>query len=112
MSHPELAASLSALSTPVLVVIGVLGLAELGLDVFALVDLYRRPAARVALGNKWIWVLIILLVNLVGAILYLAVGRLPTPSTDASTQASRPPGEVGKIVDSLYGTPARPDDPK
>jgi 4-amino-4-deoxy-L-arabinose transferase-like glycosyltransferase len=110
MSHPELATSLSALPSPVLVVLGAVALIQIGLDVFALVDLYRRPVALVALGNKWIWVAIILLVNFLGAILYLAIGRQPAPSVDAAGQERRPPEQVEKIVDSLYGAQGRPDD--
>jgi hypothetical protein len=39
-------------------------LIELGLMIFALVDLVRRP--RVKGGNKWLWVIVILLINIVG----------------------------------------------
>lgn len=47
-------------------------LLELGLVVFALVDLRRRAATR---GPKWVWVLVILFVNLIGPILYFLIGR-------------------------------------
>jgi len=47
-------------------------LLELGLMVFALLDLRRRATTR---GPKWIWVLIILFVNLLGPILYFLIGR-------------------------------------
>ena len=107
-----MATSLAELSAPVLVAVALLGLVQVGLAVFALVDLYRRPVAQVAPGNKWIWVAIIVLVNFLGAILYLAIGRQPAPSADVSSQASRPREEVDKIVDSLYGTPNFPDDRK
>jgi len=112
MSHLELATSLSAISPPVLAVLGAIALIQISLYVLALVDLYRRPVAQVALGNKWIWLAIIMLVNIIGALLYLAVGRQPTPAVEVSGQERRSPEQVEKIVDSLYGTQHRPRDRK
>ena len=45
---------------------------QLALIIFALVDLARREQTR---GPKWVWVLIILFVNLIGPIIYLLAGR-------------------------------------
>lgn len=45
---------------------------QLGLIIVALVDLWRRPKTK---GPKWVWVLVILLVNYVGPIIYFVVGR-------------------------------------
>ncbi len=47
-------------------------LLQLGLMVFALVDLIRRERTK---GPKWGWALVIILVNLIGPIVYLVVGR-------------------------------------
>jgi Phospholipase_D-nuclease N-terminal len=47
-------------------------LLQLGLIVVALIDLARRERTR---GPKWVWVLVILFVNLIGPILYFVVGR-------------------------------------
>jgi hypothetical protein len=47
-------------------------LLQLVLIVVALVDLARRERTR---GPKWLWVLIILFVNLIGPILYFVIGR-------------------------------------
>jgi hypothetical protein len=47
-------------------------LVELGLKGVALADLVRRERAR---GPKWLWVLVILLINLIGPIVYLVFGR-------------------------------------
>ena len=85
-----------------LVIAVVVGLIQVALDAIALVDLYRRPKEQVALGNKWAWIAIILLVNLLGAILYLLVGRKQTPAVDvlpSPPSASR----AESIADSLYG---------
>ena len=47
-------------------------LIQLVLIVFALADLLRRDNIR---GPKWVWVLVILFVNMIGPIIYLLVGR-------------------------------------
>jgi hypothetical protein len=103
---------LADLPTGVLVAIVIAGLLQVTLDVIALVDLYRRPVERVTLGNKWVWVAIILFVNLLGAILYLAVGRRPAPAAEVP-QASRPtPERAEGVVESLYGRRDEGDDPR
>lgn len=45
---------------------------QLALLTFALVDLARRPKAN---GPKWLWVIIIVFINLIGPIAYFLVGR-------------------------------------
>ena len=97
---------LSTLPVPVLVALGVLVLVQISLDVVALVDLYRRPAALVAGGNKWLWVALVLLVNLLGAILYLVVGRIPAVA-GTEPSASRPVS-TESIADALYGPRSDP----
>ncbi len=47
-------------------------LLQLALMLFALIDLARRPKAN---GPKWLWVLIIILVNFIGPIAYFLIGR-------------------------------------
>lgn len=47
-------------------------LIQLGLLVFALVDLIRRERTK---GPKWLWGIIIVVVNIIGPIVYLLVGR-------------------------------------
>ena len=47
-------------------------LLQLLLIVVALVDLARRPKVN---GPKWIWVVIIVLINFIGPIAYFLVGR-------------------------------------
>ena len=47
-------------------------LIELGLMVFCLVDIARREKTK---GPKWMWILIVVLVNLLGSIAYLIIGR-------------------------------------
>ena len=45
-------------------------LLELGLAIFALI---RHPQVRI--GNKWIWIPVILFLQFLGPILYFVIGR-------------------------------------
>jgi hypothetical protein len=45
---------------------------QLGLMVAALLDLVKREQTR---GPKWMWVVIIIFVNLIGPIIYFLLGR-------------------------------------
>lgn len=45
---------------------------QLGLLIFALVDLLKREKTN---GPKWLWVIIIVFVNMIGPIVYFIVGR-------------------------------------
>ena len=47
-------------------------LLQLGLMIFALLDLIRRERTK---GPKWAWALVIVLINFVGPIVYLVIGR-------------------------------------
>jgi hypothetical protein len=47
-------------------------LIELALLIIALVDLIRREKTR---GPKWVWVLVIVLINFIGPIVYFITGR-------------------------------------
>lgn len=49
-------------------------LVELGLLVYALVDLFRADR-RVKGGNKLVWALVIIFVSTLGPIIYLLLGR-------------------------------------
>lgn len=48
-------------------------LIQLGLMIFALVDLIKRE--KVKGGNKVVWALVIVLINIIGPIVYLIFGR-------------------------------------
>lgn len=47
-------------------------LLQLGLMIFALVDLIKTPYTN---GPKWMWAVIIIVVNIIGPILYFVMGR-------------------------------------
>lgn len=45
---------------------------QLGLMIFALVDIFRREKTR---GPKWLWIVVVVLGEMIGPILYFVVGR-------------------------------------
>ncbi|ANU22197.1 PLD nuclease N-terminal domain-containing protein [Planococcus donghaensis] len=47
-------------------------LIQLALMIFALVDLVKNPNPN---GPKWMWGIVIVVINLIGPILYLVIGR-------------------------------------
>jgi hypothetical protein len=85
------------------VAIGVLAIFGLVMLVIALLDLYRRTDEQVVGGRRWVWLLVILLVNSgLGAIIYLLAGRKPAPAVDAAP--AKPASERAEAAaDSLYG---------
>jgi hypothetical protein len=87
-----------------LVALAVLVVAQITLDVIALVDLYRRPVDQVTFANKWIWLAIILLVNTVGAIIYLLAARKPAVLTDGDIPSTSKSVGSDDIADILYGS--------
>ncbi|WP_084635234.1 ATP-binding cassette domain-containing protein [Propionicicella superfundia] len=92
----------ASLPTWALVALGVWVVLELVLYAVALVVLARTPRERLSLP-KWAWAVVILAVQVVGAIVFLAAGRRPVPVADEARRAlpSQPadPGMVGL----LYG---------
>lgn len=82
----------------------VLLVVQIALQIVALIDLSRRPAGTPPPG-KWLWLVVVLFANLIGAVVYLAVARRAVPPTAAETS---PPPEIGQdkaraTVDALYG---------
>lgn len=90
-----------------LVALVVLAVVEIGLAVFCIVDIVRRPA--VLGGRKWLWIVLVVLFGLAGPIIYLAVGRVPPPAAaetrDEPEAMTRTRAE--SAADLLYG-PAGP----
>jgi membrane protein YqaA with SNARE-associated domain len=82
------------------VALGVLSLVQLALQVYALVDLVRR--VRVAGGRKWPWLLIIVLGQLLGAIIYLALGRKADEVVDAASAGGSRHERMQQALDTLY----------
>ncbi|OQA21664.1 MAG: Negative regulatory protein YxlE [Chloroflexi bacterium ADurb.Bin360] len=49
-------------------------LIEIGLLIFALLDLIKRPQEELR-GSKTMWLFIVVLVNIIGPIIYFTLGR-------------------------------------
>jgi hypothetical protein len=97
------------LPTAVRAAIVVLGAVQIGVEAAALIVLARTPAERIRLGKKWPWVLIILFVNLIGAVVFLAVGR--TPEVAAKEPGAGAAGEtMARAAEMLYGSGEASDD--
>lgn len=97
--------SLSDLPTGVLIAIGLLALVQIAVEVWAIVKLLQTPDDRLVFGKKWPWLVIILFVNLIGAIVFLVAGRKPAPATDPLGQGAGAPAEnrAARAADVLYG---------
>lgn len=110
---PALAALTLSHNPAVVALVVVIALVNVALAVVSLVSLIPRPAAAIRFHNRWIWVALILLVNVIGSLLYLAFGRIDAPLPEGT---GRPPGDrsvtdrAAAAVDLLYG-PRPQDDP-
>jgi hypothetical protein len=87
-----------------LIPLAVLSIAQIALEVFALVKLIRTPDDQLVFGKKWPWVLIILFVNFIGAIVFLAAGRTPAAAVDPAAQpGATDETRAARAADVLYG---------
>jgi hypothetical protein len=106
-SNLPMSSNLSTLPAGALAALLALALvAIITLDVFALLDLYRRPTSQVVLANKWIWVAIILLTSSffsLGAIIYLVAGRRPAVLTDDAAPSKSTSVRTESVSNALYG---------
>ena len=89
-------------------VLAVLIAVELGVLAWALVDLARRPAATVAGGRKLPWLVLCVLLQLIGPIVYLVAGRQrPERPATAGETAAADGATAEAVVGALYaGAPA------
>ncbi len=80
-----------------------LGVVQLVLQIWALVDLTRRP--RVRMDKKWLWALIIILGGnmLIGPIVYFAIGRNVPEPVDIAAGPGADGDRTRRAVDTLYG---------
>ena len=95
-------AQLLGVSTAVATIALLVFAVQVALQVYALVDLARRE--QVYGGKKWVWALIIVLGNLLGAIGYLVAGR-PEKAVDVSGSGASTAGREAarRAVDAVYG---------
>lgn len=59
-------------ATRLILLLSPLVLIQIGLMIAALVDLAKRERVK---GPKWVWALVIILVNIIGPIVYFVAGR-------------------------------------
>ncbi len=97
------------LSPGLVALLGVLGLVNLGLMALALVSLFTRPVEAVRFRRRWLWAVVIVAVNWIGPLLYLAVGRVDAPLRDDSGSGDVPAAErARRAVELLYGPAESP----
>jgi ABC-2 type transport system ATP-binding protein len=82
-----------------LVALVVLGVAEVALAVYCIVDIARRPA--VLGGRKWVWMLLVVLFTIPGSIIYLAIGRGSAPSAEPGAVPDREARERTQTATAL-----------
>ena len=102
-SNLPMSSNLSTLPAGAMAALAALALVVIALDVIALLDLYRRPTSQVVLANKWIWVPVILLVEILGSIIYLVAGRRPAVLTDDAARSQSTSVRTENVADALYG---------
>ena len=94
------------ISTPIAIAIVALCVVQITLQIWALVDLIRRPAPA---QRKAVFAAVIVLAGLIGALAYLAVGRPMLDEDSRGASAGRGDEAARKrALDQLYG----PDDRK
>src|SRR5262249_26778792 len=94
------------IARPVGIAIIVLGVIQLTLQIWALVDIIKRPAPA---QRKLIFAAVTVLGGLLGAIAYLAVGRPMLAETSSGESVGSSDAAARKrALDQLYG----PDHPK
>jgi ABC-2 type transport system ATP-binding protein len=93
-AHQESATNivgLDAITPQLLLLLVPLLLLQLGLTVLAVVDLLRDDR-RVRGGNKGVWAVVIVFVNMIGPIVYLLVGRVDGPPEPTAPGPGAMPG--------------------
>ncbi|MEZ4586812.1 MAG: PLD nuclease N-terminal domain-containing protein [Gemmatimonadales bacterium] len=96
--------ALASLSPTVRLLLFVALAVQLVVQIYSLIDLAKRP--EVAGGRKWVWVLIIVAGNLLGALIYLVLGRRE-PLVEIATHAGERDAR-DRALDRLYGKSDRP----
>ena len=95
---------LASLGTTEVAAIVVLSVIQIALLVWALIDIMRRKDSEVSGEKRWVWILVVLFVNMIGPIIYFLVGRKPKAVEDpmASGQAASA-DRTRAALDALYG---------
>ena len=89
---------------PGIAILFILGLAAFAFWIWAIVDVVKVPDdSMFKAGSKLVWVLVIVLTGVIGAVIYLVVGRAApgnrgtrlSPPADPNQPPPPPPGAVG-----------------
>jgi phosphotransferase system glucose/maltose/N-acetylglucosamine-specific IIC component len=100
----HLTGDIYGMSTGVIVAVALFALLQVGLMVWAVIDIVQRPA--VVWGHKWIWLVVVIVFGIVGPILYFAAGRQPAPVTEQEADETPVTDRARSTADLLYGPPA------
>jgi len=66
----------------------------------------RTPGERLLTGKRGLWLVVVVLGGLVGAVAYLGAGRRPPPAANTARTAGASPADRGRrAADLLYGKP-------
>jgi hypothetical protein len=84
--------------------LGVLLVIQLALMIWSLIDWVKRPDELVR-GNKILWLIVIVLGEIIGSVVYLTVGRLPAKVAHVSAERDTS-DRAERAADMLYGSPA------
>lgn len=95
---------LSEIPEGLLLPLAVLVAVQIAVQVFAIVRLFKTPE-RLLSAKRWIWLLVILLGEIVGAVVFLAVGRRPAPAEEPQRTAPNDAASqrASRAADVLYG---------
>ena len=80
--------------------LGVLAIVQVSLQVACLVHIVRRRDRPP--GGRWLWAAVIVLGNLLGVIVYLAVGRRQRVSLDVPAPTGSDDQRVQRALEVLY----------
>jgi hypothetical protein len=96
--------ALSDLPVGAIVAFAVYGVFQIGFEIYALIEMFKTPEDRLVFGKRWPWVLIILFINLIGAVVFLVAGRKPVIAADQPGAQSLPDvNRARRATDVLYG---------
>lgn len=76
--------------------------------VFSAIDCAAFPRERIRGVNRGVWMLIILLLPVVGALLWLLVGRAARPPILAPDDDAAFMAELGKLIEEEHGSGEEP----
>lgn len=95
---------LSEVPSGMLIPLALLIVVQLTVQVLALVRLFRTPENQLS-ARRWVWLVVILLGEIIGAVVFLAVGRKPAPAEDPqrphSAEVRR--DRAARAAEVLYG---------